>query len=104
MLAMSGRTLMMIVDRLCLAAYSEQTLTASGPAVFMVMSAIFFFAGITQIGRSVIAQTYTQHGAEAAQKAGGRGLVAEIEFRMQVALTRSIQVASTRSNAGRPSA
>ncbi|SER93958.1 hypothetical protein SAMN05421798_1714, partial [Pseudovibrio axinellae] len=32
------------------------------------------------------------------------GLVAEIEFRMQVALTRSIQVASTRSNAGRPSA
>ncbi|WP_208979582.1 hypothetical protein, partial [Pseudovibrio axinellae] len=33
-----------------------------------------------------------------------RGLVAEIEFRMQVALTRSIQVASTRSNAGRPSA
>ncbi|WP_268877630.1 MATE family efflux transporter [Pseudovibrio brasiliensis] len=72
MLAMSGRTLMMIVDRLCLAAYSEQTLTASGPAVFMGMSAISFFSGVTQIGRSVIAEAYARSGIEAAHKMGGR--------------------------------
>ncbi|WP_244421409.1 MATE family efflux transporter [Pseudovibrio sp. FO-BEG1] len=69
---MSGRTLMMIVDRLCLAAYSEQTLTASGPAVFMGMSAISFFSGVTQIGRSVIAEAYARSGIEAAHKMGGR--------------------------------
>ncbi|WP_093519651.1 MATE family efflux transporter [Pseudovibrio ascidiaceicola] len=72
MLAMSGRTLMMIVDRLCLAAYSEQTLTASGPAVFMGMSAISFFSGVTQIGRSVIAEAYARSGIEEAHKMGGR--------------------------------
>ncbi|SDQ23004.1 MATE family efflux transporter [Pseudovibrio sp. Tun.PSC04-5.I4] len=72
MLAMSGRTLMMIVDRLCLAAYSEQTLTASGPAVFMGMSAISFFSGITQIGRSAVAEINARDGAEAASKLGGR--------------------------------
>jgi len=46
MLSMSGYTLMMIFDRVCLAAYSEETLAASGPAVFTAMILISFFKGL----------------------------------------------------------
>lgn len=46
MLSMSGHTLMMIADRLFLAAYSEETLAASGPAVFASMTVITFFTGL----------------------------------------------------------
>ncbi len=75
MLAMSGHTIMMIVDRLCLAAYSEQTLIASGPAVFTAMIAISFFVGITHIGRSVIAHQFTAKGVEKAKEVGGEILI-----------------------------
>lgn len=62
MLAMAGNTILMVVDRLCLAAYSEDTLEASGPAVFMAMTAISLFVGITYVGRSLIAQQFSKTG------------------------------------------
>lgn len=40
---MVGNLLMMLVDRLCLAHYSQETLVASGPAVFTSMAIIAFF-------------------------------------------------------------
>ncbi|MDX8525905.1 MATE family efflux transporter [Mesorhizobium sp. MSK_1335] len=45
MISMSGYTVMTIVDRVCLAAYSENTLAASGAAVLISMVIVNFFAG-----------------------------------------------------------
>ncbi len=72
MLAMSGHTIMMVVDRLCLAAYSEETLAASGPAVFLTMTAVTLFVGVTHLGRAVVSQVYTKGGIEAAEFEAGR--------------------------------
>lgn len=44
-LGMSGYATALVVDRLALAAHSESTLAASGPAVFTAMTLITFFTG-----------------------------------------------------------
>lgn len=54
--SMMGNLLMMLVDRLCLAHYSPDTLAASGPAVFTSMAIIAFFCSTVGIARSFIAQ------------------------------------------------
>ncbi|MGJ8626358.1 MAG: MATE family efflux transporter [Sulfitobacter sp.] len=71
LLSMSGHTIMMLVDRFCLAAYSENTLVASGPAVFTSMIAIQLFEGVTHIGRSLTAQRFASDGIESAEREGG---------------------------------
>lgn len=58
MLSMAGGMIMMLVDRLTLAYYSELTLAASGPAIFTLMTFIMFFTGAASISRSFIAQAY----------------------------------------------
>ena len=72
MLAMSGHTIMMVVDRLCLAAYSQETLAASGPAVFLTMTAVTLFIGITHLGRAVVSQVFAKGGIKAAEREAGR--------------------------------
>jgi MATE family multidrug resistance protein len=37
---------MMLVERVCLARYSSETLAASGPAVYTAMAIIGFFAAV----------------------------------------------------------
>jgi multidrug resistance protein, MATE family len=58
MLSMAGGMIMMLVDRLTLAYYSEITLAASGPTIFTLMTFIMFFTGAASISRSFIAQAY----------------------------------------------
>src|SRR3989338_41952 len=58
MVSMSGGMIMMLVDRLTLAHYSELTLAASGPAIFTLMTFIMFFTGAASNSRSFIAQAY----------------------------------------------
>tara|TARA_R110002126_G_scaffold273866_1_gene418531 strand:- start:53612 stop:54967 length:1356 start_codon:yes stop_codon:yes gene_type:complete len=58
MLSMTGGMMMMLVDRLTLAYYSELTLAASGPTIFTLMTFIMFFTGAASIARSFIAQAY----------------------------------------------
>ena len=58
MLSMTGGMIMMLVDRLTLAYYSELTLAASGPTIFTLMTFIMFFTGAASISRSFIAQAY----------------------------------------------
>ncbi len=58
MLSMTGGMIMMLVDRLTLAYYSELTLAASGPTIFTLMTFIMFFTGAASIARSFIAQAY----------------------------------------------
>ena len=72
MLGMSAHTMMMLVDRFSLAAYSEDTLVASGPAVFTAMIVITFFRGITHVGRATIAEANAAHNQTAAIAEGGR--------------------------------
>lgn len=58
MLGMAGGMIMMLVDRLTLAYYSELTLAASGPAIFTLMTFIMFFTGAAAMTRSFVAQAY----------------------------------------------
>jgi multidrug resistance protein, MATE family len=58
MLSMTGGMIMMLVDRLTLAYYSELTLAASGPTIFTLMTFTMFFTGAASISRSFIAQAY----------------------------------------------
>lgn len=58
MFSMTGSMIMMLVDRLTLAYYSEVTFAASGPAIFTLMTLITLFAGTASISRSFVAQAY----------------------------------------------
>jgi multidrug resistance protein, MATE family len=58
MLSMTGGMMMMLVDRLTLAHYSELTLAASGPAIFTLMTFIMFFTGAVSILRSFVGQAF----------------------------------------------
>ncbi|WP_447002454.1 hypothetical protein ACRAKI_22315 [Saccharothrix isguenensis] len=53
MFRMIGDLVTMLVDRICLARYSETTLAASGPAVFTGMTIIMLATGIVGITRVV---------------------------------------------------
>jgi MATE family multidrug resistance protein len=53
---MVGGLIMMLVDRTALSYYSEETLIASGPAVFTAMTVISFFTGYASVTRSFVGQ------------------------------------------------
>lgn len=71
---MVGNLLMMLVDRLCLAHYSRDTLTASGPAVFTSMAIIALFCSTVSVSRSFIAQANGRSGLGEAWNEGALGL------------------------------
>ena len=72
---MVGNLLMMLVDRLCLAHYSQDTLAASGPAVFTSMAIIAFFCSTVGGARSFIAQAHGRSGLSAASREAALGLL-----------------------------
>lgn len=57
-LSMMSGLIMMLVDRLCLSRYSENTLAASGPAIYNSITIITFFVGIVGISRVFVGQSY----------------------------------------------
>ncbi|GFZ68611.1 putative multidrug resistance protein NorM [Pseudomonas amygdali pv. eriobotryae] len=71
---MVGNLLMMLVDRLCLAHYSQDTLAASGPAVFTSMAIIAFFCSTVGVSRSFIAQANGRSGLGEAWNEAALGL------------------------------
>ncbi|MFJ4246918.1 multidrug resistance protein, MATE family [Pseudomonas helmanticensis] len=71
---MVGNLLMMLVDRLCLAHYSQDTLAASGPAVFTSMAIIAFFCSTVGVSRSFIAQANGRSGLSEARHEAALGL------------------------------
>ncbi|MCW7761976.1 MATE family efflux transporter [Photorhabdus luminescens] len=73
--SMTGNLLMMVIDRLCLARYSESTLEASGPAIFTAMTIIAFFSSTVAIYRSFVAQAWGRDGEEAAINEGSAGMI-----------------------------
>lgn len=78
--SMVGNLIMMLVDRICLARYSSETLEASGPAIYTAMAIIGFFAAVVGFSRSCVAQAFGRSGhAEAAYQAAV-GMVVGIVF------------------------
>lgn len=60
--AMLGNLIMMLVDRICLARYSSDTLVASGPAIHTAMAIVTFFTGFAGFSRSCVAQAFGRSG------------------------------------------
>lgn len=58
MFGMVGNLTLMLVDRICLARYSQDTLKASGPAVFTATAVIMVTTGAVGITRSYVAQAH----------------------------------------------
>ncbi|MBT2488594.1 polysaccharide biosynthesis C-terminal domain-containing protein [Streptomyces sp. ISL-96] len=75
MFGMAGNLVMMLVDRIALARYSEATLIASGPAVFTGMTIIMFVTGIAGITRSYVAQAHGRGDSDAAADEGAAGVL-----------------------------
>ncbi|WP_132141845.1 MATE family efflux transporter [Luteibacter rhizovicinus] len=71
--SMVGNLLMLLVDRICLARYSNDTLAASGPAIYTAMAIVAFFTSAVGFSRSCVAQAYGRsgHGEAAYQAAIG---------------------------------
>ena len=72
---MVGNLWMMVVDRICLARYSSDTLAASGPAVFTAMTVIAFFTSTANLSRSCVAQALGRAGEEQARHEAFLGIV-----------------------------
>jgi MATE family multidrug resistance protein len=64
--AMLGNLIMMLVDRICLARYSSETLEASGPAIHTAMAIVTFFTGFAGFSRACVAQAFGKSGREQA--------------------------------------
>ena len=60
--AMLGNLIMMLVDRICLARYSSDTLVASGPAIHTAMAIVTFFTAFAGFSRSCVAQAFGRSG------------------------------------------
>lgn len=75
MFGMAGNLVMMLVDRIALARYSEATLIASGPAVFTGMTIIMFVTGIVGITRSYVAQAHGRGDDDGAADEGVVGML-----------------------------
>jgi MATE family multidrug resistance protein len=75
MLGMGGSLVMMLVDRICLAQYSEDTLKASGPAVFTAGTLIMVATGTVGITRSYVAQAHGRKDRDATLDEGVNGFL-----------------------------
>ncbi|MDG9719673.1 MATE family efflux transporter [Streptomyces sp. DH24] len=75
MFGMVGNLLLLLVDRICLARYSEDTLKASGPAVFTATTVIMVTTGAVGITRSYVAQAHGRGDKRGALDEGANGFV-----------------------------
>ncbi|MEV6960714.1 MATE family efflux transporter [Streptomyces sp. NPDC051207] len=75
MFGMVGNLILMLVDRICLARYSEDTLQASGPAVFTATTVIMVTTGAVGITRSYVAQANGRGDERGAMDEGANGFV-----------------------------
>ncbi|MFJ5272410.1 MATE family efflux transporter [Streptomyces sp. NPDC088358] len=75
MFGMIGNLILLLVDRICLARYSEDTLTASGPAVFTATTVIMVTTGAVGITRSYVAQAHGRGEKREAMDEGANGFV-----------------------------
>jgi MATE family multidrug resistance protein len=73
--SMVGNLLMMLVDRICLARYSNDTLAASGPAIYTSMAIVGFFCAAVGFSRSCVAQAFGRSGHAEASRQGAIGLL-----------------------------
>lgn len=84
--SMVGNLLMILVDRICLARYSTDTLAASGPAIFTATTIIAVFTSIVGFSRSCVAQAHGRSGEEEAAHQAAIGIVIGIGFALMLAL------------------
>lgn len=75
MFGMVGNLILMLVDRICLARYSEDALKASGPAIFTATTVIMVTTGAVGITRSYVAQAHGRGDRRAAMDEGANGFV-----------------------------
>lgn len=73
--SMVGSLLMMLVDQICLARYSNDTLAASGSAIYTATAIIGFFASTAGFSRSCVAQAFGRSGYPAAARQAAIGIV-----------------------------
>ncbi|UPG83976.1 MATE family efflux transporter [Luteibacter aegosomatis] len=98
--SMIGNLVLMLVDRICLARYSSDTLAASGPAVYTAMAIVGFFVAVVGFSRSCVAQAFGRsgHGDAAYQAAIGIaiGLVLAAAMLLLAPLMETIPSLSSR--------
>ncbi|MEU2717913.1 MATE family efflux transporter [Streptomyces sp. NPDC007205] len=75
MFGMVGNLVLMLVDRICLARYSQDALKASGPAVFTATTVIMVTTGAVGITRSYVAQAHGRGDERGALDEGVNGFV-----------------------------
>lgn len=80
--SMIGSLLMMFVDRICLARYSNDTLTASGPAIYTATALVGFFTAVVGFSRSCVAQAFGRAGKGEAAYQGAVGILIGVVFAM----------------------
>lgn len=73
--SMIGSLMMLFVDRICLARYSNDTLTASGPAIYTATALVGFFIAVVGFSRSCVAQAFGRAGKEEAAYQGAVGIL-----------------------------
>jgi len=73
--AMLGNLIMMLVDRICLARYSSDTLVASGPAIHTAMAIVTFFTAFAGFSRSCVAQAFGRSGPGQAARQAAIGML-----------------------------
>lgn len=78
--SMIGNLIMMLVDRICLARYSADTLAASGPAVYTAMAIVGFFVAVVGFSRSCVAQAHGRSGQADAAWQAAIGIVVGVVF------------------------
>ncbi|WP_266168859.1 MATE family efflux transporter [Dyella subtropica] len=78
--SMIGNLIMMLVDRICLARYSSDTLAASGPAVYTAMAIVGFFVAVVGFSRSCVAQAFGRSGHANASWQAAIGIVVGVVF------------------------
>ncbi|GAA0753165.1 polysaccharide biosynthesis C-terminal domain-containing protein [Ideonella azotifigens] len=101
--SMVGNLIMMLVDRICLARYSDDTLAASGPAIYTAMAIVGFFTAFAGFSRSCVAQAFGRSGRdEAAYQAAVGMVVAAVLAAVLVLLAPVIELIPRLSN--RPAA
>lgn len=72
---MAGNLFVMLIDRICLARYSPDTLAASGPAVFTAMTIIMLFTATANISRAYVAQSFGRSGEASARSEAFMGIL-----------------------------
>ncbi|GAA3167793.1 MATE family efflux transporter [Streptomyces ramulosus] len=92
MFGMAGNLVMMLVDRIALARYSDATLMASGPAVFTGMTLIMCVTGIAGITRSYVAQAHGRGDGDGAAEEGAAGVLLALGLAAALLLTTPLIV------------